>query len=262
MRRLAIVLMLAALLALASTVGAADTISWEDAEKHIGEEATVEGRILGIHCSPTSCLLAFDPTFNRFTVVVQASSFKTFPPETLDATFVGRTVRVHGTIKVIEKKPEIVVEAPEDLQLVITKKERAEEKSAAQSDVTERLDAILERIEDLTARLESTQARLEQLAIVLDQRATQLADLQALQAAPPPPAPEPSYGEAQPRPAYEALRTVKRGMMSTEVARLVGQPVTIESGASGVVVWDYGYGRTITFDRRGRATSLSGFPAP
>ena len=30
----------------------------------------------------------------------------------------------------------------------------------------------------------------------------------------------------------------------------------------GNTVWDYGYGRTITFDTRGRTTSLSGFPSP
>jgi outer membrane protein assembly factor BamE (lipoprotein component of BamABCDE complex) len=72
----------------------------------------------------------------------------------------------------------------------------------------------------------------------------------------------PSYGEPQPRPAYEALRTVKRGMTSDEVARLVGTPSAMESNSTGGYVWDYGYGRTITFDRRNRAVGLSGFPAP
>ena len=68
--------------------------------------------------------------------------------------------------------------------------------------------------------------------------------------------------EAQPRPGYEALRTLKRGMTSDEVARLVGQPISSDTLPGGNVVWDYGYGRTITFDTRGRTTSLSGFPAP
>src|SRR5690242_11425333 len=97
---------LAMAIVLARTAGAVDAISWNDAEKHVGEEVVVEGRVLGVHCSPTSCLLAFDPTFNRFTVIVQASSFKTFPPASLDATFSGRKVHVHGTIKAVEKKPE------------------------------------------------------------------------------------------------------------------------------------------------------------
>ncbi len=262
MRPLAFLPLLAVLLASAGALRAAEPISWDAAEKHVGEDATVEGRVLGIHCSPISCLLAFDPTFNRFTVVVQAGSFKTFPPDTLDATFVGRKVRVHGTIKAIEKKPEIVVTAPEDLQLVVTEQEHAEEKAVDQAEVVERLDAILDRIVDLTERIEATQSRLEQLATVLDQRAVQLAELGAAQSAQPPAPPEPSYGEPQARPGYEAMRTLKRGMTTDEVARLVGRPLSVENSASGVIVWDYGYGRSIAFDRRGRATSLVGFPAP
>jgi outer membrane protein assembly factor BamE (lipoprotein component of BamABCDE complex) len=58
------------------------------------------------------------------------------------------------------------------------------------------------------------------------------------------------------------LRSIKRGMTSDEVARLVGAPLSSEGNGSGSFVWDYGYGRTITFDRRNRATSLVGFPAP
>src|SRR5690349_6183129 len=98
--------------ALASVAVAADgpaPVPWNEAEHHVGEHVTVEGRVLGIHCSPTSCLLAFDPTFNRFTAVVQAKDFKTLAPEALDANYVGRQVRVQGTIQLLDRKPEIVV---------------------------------------------------------------------------------------------------------------------------------------------------------
>src|SRR5262245_51474315 len=79
---------------------AADTtIPWDQAEQHVGETVTVEGRVLGIHCSQLSCLLAFDPTFNRFTALIQAEHFKRFPPDQLDALYSGRKVEVHGTIK-------------------------------------------------------------------------------------------------------------------------------------------------------------------
>jgi DNA/RNA endonuclease YhcR with UshA esterase domain len=255
-------LALAMVLALASRAVAVDTVQWNEAEQHVGQNVTVEGRVLGIHCSPTSCLLAFDPTFGRFTAVVQARSFKTFPPESLDATFVGRKVRVTGTIVLLEKKPEIVLEQPEDIQLVVTKQERKEEKDADQTAVLDRIDEMLDRLDALAERLESTQARLEQLSQLIDDRAAQLADMQAAAAEPPPPPPAPSYGEAQPRPAYESLRTVKRGMTSNDVARLIGQPIAVESGSEGASTWYYGYGRSIMFDNRGRATSLSGFPAP
>lgn len=249
-------------LALASHAGAVETVQWDATEEHVGEDVVVEGRVLGIHCSPTSCLLAFDPTFNRFTVVVQAKDFKTFPPDSLNATFVGRKVRVHGTIQLLEKKPEIVVEKVEDLHLVITEADRKDEKDAEQAAVLDRIDGMLDRVEELTARLEDTQTRLEQLSQLIDQRAAELAELQAAANEPPPAEPEPSYGEPQPRPSWESLRTVKRGMSSDDVARLVGQPIAIENGSGGAYTWYYGYGRSVTFDRRGRATSLVGFPAP
>ena len=248
---------------IASTALAADTpIPWNEAESHVGERVTVEGRVLGIHCSPTSCLLAFDPTFNRFTAVVQAKDFKTLPPEKLDAGYVGRQVRVQGTIQLLDRKPEIVVERAEDLQLVVTAEDRTRTREAAQADVTDRLDEILDRLDDLAARLDATQTRIEQVAVALQQQSEQLAAIEAAANAQPPAEAPPSYGYAQPRPGWEALRTVKRGMTSDEVARLVGAPITSESNASGGFIWDYGYGRTITFDRRNRATALVGFPAP
>ena len=86
MRRLAFAIVLGTVLVTGRAARTADaTIPWDQAEQHVGETATVEGRVLGIHCSPTSCLLAFDPTFNRFTAVVQAKDFKSLPPEKLNA---------------------------------------------------------------------------------------------------------------------------------------------------------------------------------
>ena len=114
MRRLAFAIVLGAVLVSVRAVIGADekAIPLDQAEEHIGKTTVVEGRVLGIHCSPTSCLLAFDPTFNRFTAVVQAKDFKALPPETLNATYVGRLVRVKGKIQVLEKKPEITGTSP------------------------------------------------------------------------------------------------------------------------------------------------------
>jgi hypothetical protein len=259
MRRSAWIFAVSVLCALSAR--AAETITPEQAEEHAGQEAVVEGRVLGIHCSPTSCLLAFDPSFNRFTAVVQAESFKTLPPETLKTTFVGRKVRVHGTIQMLEKKPEIVVDAPEDLQLVVTEEERAAEKATTDPAILDRLDALVDRMDALIARVDNVQARLEQMAGALDQRMVELETITASLQAPPPPG-APSYGTPQPRPAYEALRSIKRGMTSDQVARLIGNPLDVASTGTGSVTWDYGYGRSITFDERGRAVSFVGFPAP
>lgn len=258
MRRLVVPLVL-----LAAALARADdpVVSWEEAGAHVGERVVVEGRVLGVHCSPTSCLLAFEPTFNRFTAVVQAASFDRLPPEELDQRYVGRPVRVRGTVRLVDQKPEIVVESPDDLSLVVTKEAREAERTRqaeTQVELVERLGAVLDRLEDLTERMAATQARLDAAMAALEQRQAALAAI----GTPPPAPPAPTYGEPQPRPAYESLRTLKRGMSMREVQRLAGQPLTVTPAQGGGAVWDYGYGRSISFDGRGRAIALVGFPAP
>jgi len=245
-------------LALAVPAHAVTTIPWEDAEKHVGEEVVVKGRVLGVHCSPLSCLLAFEPTFNGFTAVVQAEHFDLFPPDQLDDLFSGKQVTVHGTIVEKDRKPEIVVGGPDDLKVGLAERRKERDDARAETEVLERLGAVLDQITELTARLAATQERMETLLVQLEQRTTALAAAQQ----PPPPPPQPSYGEPQPRPAYEALRTVKRGMSRNDVARLIGQPEYVEYGGGGWMTWYYGFGRSVSFDPRGRAQSLVGFPPP
>jgi len=239
-------------------------ISWEEAEKHVGEEVVVEGRILGVRCSQLACLLGFDPTLNRFTAVVQAQSFKDLPPEKLERTYSGKQVRVRGKVIENERKPEIVVHSPSDIILTVgeRRRERDEKESRraqAEAESLERLATVVDRLADVTEHLAAAQERMETAVTQLEQREAAIAAAQVSQAAPPPPA---SYGEPQPRPAYESLRTVKRGMTQAEVRRLVGDPIYVESSGGGWTTWAYGYGRTISFDARGRATALVGFPPP
>ncbi|HLK12589.1 MAG TPA: hypothetical protein VKW76_14530 [Candidatus Binatia bacterium] len=253
----------ALLVALALPAGAATTyISWDEAEQHVGQDVVVKGRVLGVHCSPTSCLLAFEPTFNRFTAVVEAKSFDAFPPDRLDDLFSGKLVEVHGTITQNDRKPEIVVAGPADLKVASpeSKDEGGEgaQAHATDAEIVARLADVLERIEALTERMAATQERMDALLAQLEQRSAALAAAEQ----PVTPAPQPSYGVPQPRPAYEALRTVKRGMTVAEVERLIGQPSYVEAGGGGWVTWYYGFGRSISFDERGRAQSMVGFPAP
>jgi hypothetical protein len=268
MRALLLVIVLAAALPAAAAEEKQQIIPWDEAEKHVGKEMTVEGRVVDIHCGRTACLLAFEPSFNRFTAVIQASSFDTFPPEELKKKFQGKRVRVSGKIKVREKKPEIIVDSTEELALASVR--RKEERQAArleraQAEMLERLTEMLTRVEDVSERLAEIEDRLEALTAHLEQRETALAEAQAAPPPPPPPAPEPppiATGEAQPRPAYESLRTVKRGMSRNDVERLVGQPEYVESAGSGWTTWYYGYGRSVSFDARGRAQAVVGFPPP
>jgi hypothetical protein len=236
-------------------------VPWDEAEKHVGKSVTVEGRVMGIHCSPTSCLLGFDPSFNKFTAVVQAARFDVFPPDRLDALYSGRKVRVHGTVQTIDSKPEIILDAPGDIALVQTKADRQQKQDDAaqvQADTLERLSDLLATVQELTERLADTQMRMDALLAQMEQRQAALAALPG----PPVPGPAPSYGLPQPRPAYESLRTVKQGMSPADVSRLIGEPQAVEEGSGGWVTWYYGYGRSISFDPRGRARSLVGFPNP
>jgi hypothetical protein len=213
-----------------------------------------------VHCSPLSCLLAFEPTFNRFTAVVQAKDFKTFPPDALDGRYSGRRVRVRGTIVDRDRKPEIVVDDPEDLKLVETKEDKqkkAADRAETQDQILNRLDTVLERVESLTERMVEMQQRLESVVAALDERTQAL----MVAAANPPPAPAPPAAYSGPEPRqWEAMRTVKRGMSAGEVRRLMGDPLNVVPGGNGWTTWLYDGGASISFDGRGRAQSLAGFP--
>jgi hypothetical protein len=260
MRRSALALALT--LSLALPAWAADpVVPWDAAEQHVGEEAVVEGRVMGVHCSPLSCLLAFDPTFNRFTAVIQAKDFKTFPPDQLDAQYSGRRVRVRGTIVDRDRKPEIVVSSTDDLKLVETKDDRrkkAAERTEAQEQVLDRLDDLLDRVEALTERMMALQERMETAIVQLDERTQAL--MIAAATPPPQPAQAPAYTGPEPRPGWEAMRSIKRGMAAGDVRRLMGDPLNVVPGGNGWTTWLYDGGRSVSFDGRGRAQSLVGFP--
>ena len=263
--RRAHVLLAALFFVVALPAFAEDTISWDEADKHVGEEATVEGRVVDVHCSPLSCLLAFEPSFNRFTAVVQAERFDAMPPDQIEQRFKGKNVRVHGTIQERDGKPEIVITGPEAIAIGGGGRRRddrardANAAAAAQVDVLERLADVLTRIEDLAGRMADVQDRMDALLARMEDREAALANASP---APAPPPATPSYGEAQPRPGFEALRTVKRGMSRADVERLVGEPQYVESGSHGWVTWYYGYGRSVSFNPRGRVEALVGFPPP
>jgi len=246
-----------ALVAALPALGAAETtIGWDEADKHVGEEATVEGRVVDVHRSPISCLLAFEPSFNRFTAVVQARSFDALPPAVLERRYKGKHVLVHGTIRQNDAKPEIEVASPEALTLAGTTRraERGPESTPrAQAEAAQRLADVLARIEDLTERLAGVEERLDTLLAQMEQRDAALAAAES-SLAPPPPAAGPA-----PPPAYQSLRSVKRGMSIADVQRLAGPPQYAQSNGGGWTTWYYDDGRTVSFDARGRVEALSGF---
>ena len=93
-------------------------ISWQDAAKHYGEYATVEGTIVVTHNSGTACFLNFHPDYKRyFTAVIFASAFSRFPanPENY---YYGKKVRVSGYIKGHKGKPEIILNDPSQIEIL------------------------------------------------------------------------------------------------------------------------------------------------
>lgn len=237
----------------ATPAAADEPIAWGEAAKHVGERKTVEGRVVGVHCSPLSCLLAFEPSFNGFTAVIQAASFERLPPERVEREYPGQRVRVTGTIKTIDSKPEIIVDDPAALVVLRDEpdpREKEERAARAQGALIDRFDEMIGRMEEMTDRLAAIQERLEGILTVLAARESEPAA---------PPAPASGLVAPAPRSGFEALRTVKRGMTPTQVERLAGQPEQVERDGNGWMTWYYAYGRSVTFDGRGHVSSTSGF---
>src|SRR6184192_2026697 len=171
----------------AAVAHAETVIPWDEAEKHVGEEVVVEGRSLGVRCSQLSCLLAFDPTLNRFTAVVQAESFKDLPPEKLEQLYSGKQVRIRGKVVENERKPEIVLHSPSDVTLTAgerrrDRQEKETRRAQAEAETLERLATVLDRLADVTERMAAAEDRMEAVLAQLEQRETALALAQANQA--------------------------------------------------------------------------------
>ena len=93
-------------------------ISWQDATKHYGETRTVEGKVVATHNSGKACFLNFHSDWRRsFSAVIFASRFDAFPPEP-EEHYRGKTVRVTGLIQEYQGKPEIVLESPDQIEVI------------------------------------------------------------------------------------------------------------------------------------------------
>ena len=237
------------------TIPAEPLVPWDETKQHVGEEVTVEGRILGVHCSPISCVLAFDPSFSRFRVVIQARRFTAFPPERISERYSGKRVHVHGRITQSGGHPEISVDSPDDLTVMVAdlrreQQQHADDAQRANAQLLDRVAASLDRLEALSQQILETQQRLETVLAALEQRTA------ALESVAPPPPVEPALPM---RHGYERERSIKRGMSRTDVARLMGDPQSVDPGAGGWSTWYWDGGQSVTFDAYGRVQSLTGF---
>ena len=104
--------------ALRQPAGTAQVISWQDAAKHYGEYATVEGTIVDTFNSGKACFLHFHPDYKHYlTAVIFASDFSRFPANA-DNYYSGKKVRVSGYIKDYKGSPEIILNDPGQIELL------------------------------------------------------------------------------------------------------------------------------------------------
>ncbi len=93
-------------------------ISWQDAGKYVGKEAIVEGEVVRTYNSGKVAFLNFDENWREtFSVVIFASDFDAFP-QPPDKLYLHKRVRVHGKIKEYKGAPEIIVESPDQIEIL------------------------------------------------------------------------------------------------------------------------------------------------
>ena len=196
---------------------------------------------------------------------MQAKDFNTLSARRRSTTrYSGRRVRVRGTIVDRDRKPEIVVSDPDNLKLVETKEDQQDKTAEAaptpRSRSLDRLDAVLDRVEQLTERLDD--AGRWTAAVERSMQASSQALMVAAATPPPPPPPprRPGRPRSRARLGGAALGQARheRGRRAPpdRRARRTSMP-----GGNGWTTWLYDYGRSVSFDGRGRAQSLAGFPA-
>lgn len=84
-------------------------ISWQNADKHIGEYCAVEGKIISAYNSGKACFLNFNKDYNHhLTVVIFLSDFDKFPKNP-EKYYLDKKVIITGMIKNYKEKPEIIL---------------------------------------------------------------------------------------------------------------------------------------------------------
>lgn len=93
----------------------ATPIDWRTAANRAGQYVAVEGKIAATHNSGKACFLNFDKNYrSTLTLVVFQRDFGRFPPNP-EKHFSGKTVRAAGLVAIRGGRPEIIVEAPDQL---------------------------------------------------------------------------------------------------------------------------------------------------
>ena len=233
-------LVVAIVLAASAALAEPPLVAATRAGEHVGEEVTVEGRVVATHVSQLATVFAFAPNFAGFTASILAADRAKFPTDVAERAR-DRMVRLTGTVGAYRKKPEMVLREPAQL-VVLATGGGGEPAPPAPSPSPAASDAALQEMRRLLARLEGRIAALE----------ARVAELEPVS----PARPESIPGPGAPT---EAPASFGVGTPAAEVRALLGDPPRVRRAPNGTVVWSYGPGRTITFDRRGQVTAWRGF---
>ncbi len=101
-----------------ATVPAAGIVPWQDAGQYIGQRVTVEGDVVRSYNSGKVAFLNFAQDYKgTFSVVVFASDYSKWP-QTPDQFYLGQKIRASGKVKEYQGAPEMIVETPEQIEVV------------------------------------------------------------------------------------------------------------------------------------------------
>ena len=97
-----------------------EPIPWQDASGYLGQTITVEGDVVRTYNSGKVAFLNFAEEYRgTLSIVIFADDFDKFPssPEVL---FKGQRIRVSGRVKEYQGAPEIVVDEPDQIEILHT----------------------------------------------------------------------------------------------------------------------------------------------
>jgi hypothetical protein len=229
---------------LAASADAADPVPVNQANQHIGEQVTLEGRVVATHSSSLATVIAFAPNFAGFTAKILAGDQSKFPAD-LDRRYRDRVVRLTGEVTDYRGKPEMTLRDPSQLALVLAPGETPAPLNPPSPSPTPPAtaaanDEIARALASIGAHLAVLEERLGAIEQIL--AAQQVAAQQA------------AAQEAAAREARPVL-----GLPANAVRDLLGEPVEVARRPLNGSVWLYGQGRSVTFDNNGRVIAWSGF---
>jgi hypothetical protein len=97
----------------------AGVICWTEGAYYAGQQVTVQGKVVTAYDSGNAIFLDFDPDYQKWLYVLIWPEFKQrFPGGDPVGLYEGRVVLVTGTIVMYKGTPEIIVESPDQIQIV------------------------------------------------------------------------------------------------------------------------------------------------